>query len=55
MYYAGIDYHKHYSIVSIQNHEGSIVQEQRVEHAFPELFGELFKECPEPVAVGISW
>ena len=51
MYYAGIDYHKHYSIVSIQNHEGSIVQEQRVEHAFPELFGELFKECPEPVAV----
>ncbi len=51
MYYAGIDYHKHYSIVSIPNCEGSIVREQRVEHAFPELFGGLFKECPEPVAV----
>lgn len=51
MYYAGIDYHKRYSIVSIQNSEGSIVQERRVEHAFPELFGGLFGECPEPVAV----
>lgn len=51
MYYAGIDYHKHYSIVSVQNSQGQIVQEQRVEHAFPELFGRLFGECPEPVAV----
>jgi hypothetical protein len=51
MYYAGIDYHKHYSIVSIQNGQGQIVQEQRVEHAFPELFAGLFRECPEPVAV----
>ncbi|HSW02497.1 MAG TPA: hypothetical protein VLI39_20205 [Sedimentisphaerales bacterium] len=51
MYYAGIDYHKHYSIVSIQNAQGSIVREQRVEHAFPELFGGLFKECPEPVGL----
>ncbi|MEN6424664.1 MAG: hypothetical protein ABFE13_04840 [Phycisphaerales bacterium] len=39
MYYAGIDYHKRYSIVSIQNDQGQIVQEQRVEHAFPELPG----------------
>ncbi|MEN6424309.1 MAG: transposase [Phycisphaerales bacterium] len=51
MYYAGIDYHKRYSIVSIQNGQGQIVQEQRVEHTFPELFGGLFRECPEPVAV----
>jgi hypothetical protein len=26
MYYAGIDYHRHYSIVSIQNAQGSIVR-----------------------------
>ena len=51
MYYAGIDYHKHCSIVSIQNAQGSIVREQRVEHAFPELFGGLFKECPGGRAV----
>jgi transposase len=51
MYYAGIDYHKRYSIVSIQNEQGQIVQEQRVDHAFPELFGGLFRECPEPVSV----
>jgi hypothetical protein len=38
MYYAGIDYHKHYSIVSIQDGQGRIVQEQQVDHAFPELF-----------------
>jgi transposase len=51
MYYAGIDYHKRYSLVSIQNGQGQIVREQRVDHAFPELFGGLFRECPEPVAV----
>ncbi|MEN6428723.1 MAG: hypothetical protein ABFE13_25525 [Phycisphaerales bacterium] len=51
MYYAGIDYHKRYSIVSVQNAQGRIVREQRVDHVFRELFGELFKECPEPVAV----
>jgi hypothetical protein len=30
MYYAGIDYHKRYWIVRIQNEQGQIVQEQRV-------------------------
>jgi hypothetical protein len=48
MYHAGIDYHGRYSIVSIQNAQGQIVQEQRVDDAFPELFGELFTEYPEP-------
>ncbi len=51
MYYAGIDYHKRYSVVSIQNEQGRTVQEQRVEHAFPELFQRLFRDCPEPVSV----
>lgn len=39
MYHAGIDYHKQYSIISIQNTEGQIVEKQRVEHPFPELPG----------------
>jgi len=51
MYYAGIDYHKRYSVVSIQNGQGQIVQEERVDHAYPEGFRRLFRECPEPVSV----
>jgi transposase len=58
MYYAGIDYHKRYSVVSIQDgqglpvgRQGQIVQEQRVDHAFPELFRRLFREYREPVSV----
>ncbi len=51
MYYAGIDYHKRYSVVSIQDGQGQIVQEQRVDHAYPEGFRRLFRECPEPVSV----
>ncbi len=51
MYYAGIDYHKHYSVVSIQNAQGQIVQEERMDHAYPEGFRRLFRECPEPVSV----
>lgn len=51
MYYAGIDYHKRYSVVSIQDGQGRIVQEQRVDHAYPEVFEKLFRECPESVEV----
>jgi len=39
MYHAGIDCHQRYSVVSIQNGQGQIVQEQRADHTFPELFG----------------
>lgn len=51
MYYAGIDYHKRYSVVCVHDAQGRLVQEQRVDHAFPEVFQRLFKEYPEPVAV----
>jgi hypothetical protein len=44
MYCAGIDYHKRYSIVSIQDAQGQIVQEQRVDHAHPEGFRRLFRK-----------
>ncbi|MEN6424724.1 MAG: hypothetical protein ABFE13_05140 [Phycisphaerales bacterium] len=48
MYCAGIGYHKRYSIVSIQNAQGQIVQEQRVDHPFPELFGGQNGRTPDP-------
>lgn len=51
MYYAGIDYLKRYSVVSIQDAEGQIVQEERVDHAYPDGFRRLFRECGEPVSV----
>ena len=51
MYYAGIDYHKYYSVVSIQDAQGVVVQEQRVDHHYPELFAQMFRDCPEPVGV----
>ena len=41
MNYIGIDYHKRYSVVSILDEAGKIVAEERIEHAFPERFGEL--------------
>jgi hypothetical protein len=44
MYYAGIDYHKRYSVVCVHDAQGRLVQEQRVDHAFPEVFKRLFKE-----------
>ncbi len=48
MYYAGIDYHKRYSVVSIRDGQGQIVQEQRVDHQCPEGFKRLFRECRGP-------
>jgi hypothetical protein len=32
MYYAGIDYHKRHSVVSIQDESGKIVLERQVMH-----------------------
>lgn len=41
MKYIGIDYHKRYSVVCIVDDTGGIVAEERIEHAFPERFGQL--------------
>jgi len=51
MHYAGIDYHKRYSFVSIQDEAGRIVREQRVEHRQPERFRQLLGHLEEPVSV----
>lgn len=37
----GIDYHKRYSVVCVVDEVGRIVAEERIEHAFPERFGQV--------------
>ncbi len=37
----GIDYHKRYSVVCVMDEAGSILAEERIDHAFPERFAEL--------------
>ena len=41
MKHIGIDDHKRYSVVCIVDDTGGIVAEERIEHAFPERFGQL--------------
>ncbi len=43
MNYAGIDYHKRYSVVCIIDVRvmGNILHEERIEHGFPERFAAL--------------
>lgn len=51
MYFAGIDYHKRYSFVSIINQDGELVLEQSIKHSYPDLFEQLLSRQPEPVEV----
>jgi transposase len=59
MYYAGIDYHKRYSVVSIQDENGKIILERQVMHNDPHLFRAVIQEAAGPVAVvferGLNW
>lgn len=59
MNYAGIDYHKEYSFVSILNEQGTVVFEQRVEHQHPQIFEKIFKsmegECEVVYEACGSW
>lgn len=59
MYYAGIDYHKRYSVVSIQDDAGAIVLERRIEHNDPFAFSEVVQALPGRVKVvyecGLNW
>ena len=51
MNYSGIDYHKRYSVICIVDENGEILQEQRIEHGFPEQFKVLLgKHAPLEVA-----
>lgn len=51
MYYAGIDYHKRYSIVSVLDEEGNRVKEVRVTHGGRQGFELLFQGFDGPVEV----
>ena len=51
MYYAGIDYHKKYSVVSIQNEIGKIVLEHKISDNDPHLFENTFDKVGGEVAV----
>jgi transposase len=51
MYYTGIDYHKRYSFVSIQNESGKIVSEHKIPNDNPHLFDEVFAKINDDVAV----
>jgi transposase len=59
MFYAGIDYHKRYSVVSVQDDSGKIVLERRVDFNSPLVFEEIFLELGEPTDVvyegGLNW
>lgn len=58
MKYAGIDYHKRYSVVCIVDDTGSIVAEERIEHAFPERFGQLLgahAPCQAAFEATMNW
>ncbi|MCO5068697.1 MAG: IS110 family transposase [Kiritimatiellae bacterium] len=47
----GIDYHKRYSVACVMNEAGTILAEERIDHAFPERFAELIgKHTPAQVA-----
>lgn len=59
MYYAGIDYHKRYSVVSIVNEEGELVREVRISHQYSGNFLRLLGGLDRPVKVvyesGFNW
>ena len=47
MYYAGIDYHKHYSTVCILDEGGEIIRERTLRPNLPEHFRNLFGELDD--------
>lgn len=51
MYYCGIDYHKKYSVASIIDEKGQPVDERRIGHQAPHLFGDLLGTLDQPVNV----
>jgi len=59
MYYAGIDYHKRYSVVSIQDQSGVVMREMTVQHNSMQGFQRVFSGVPGDIAVvyecGLNW
>jgi len=59
MYYAGVDYHKRYSVVSVEDEKGKRVMEAVVRGNNPFVFRQVFSEVKGPVSVvfeaGWNW
>ena len=59
MYYAGIDYHKRYSVVCALNEDGKIALEATVKPNTPDGFASLFDRLDGPVKTvfecGLNW
>ena len=59
MDYAGIDYHKKYSVVTIINEDGKMIRQARINHYYPEIFRKLFEDLDGPVKAvyesSINW
>jgi hypothetical protein len=59
MYYCGIDYHKRYSVASVQDPDGKTVMERRIEHNNPFAIQEFFRQLDTPTHVvyesGLNW
>ena len=58
MKYAGIDYHKRYSVVCAVDETGATVAQERIEHAFPERFAALLRAhtpCQVAFEATMNW
>jgi transposase len=57
MLYAGIDYHKKYSVVSTMDAAGTRIREARIDQNEPAAFAAYFASLPEPsrVVVEACW
>lgn len=59
LYYAGIDYHKHYSTVCVMDADASVVLEATVKPNSPDSFAALFSRLDAPVKTvfecGLNW
>lgn len=58
MKYIGIDYHKRYSVVCAITEAGEKVAGRRIEHAFPEQFGQFIREqapCQVAFEATMNW
>lgn len=54
----GIDYHKRYSVVCVMDEAGTILADQRIDHAFPERFAELlgkYTPCQVAFEATMNW
>ena len=59
MLYVGIDYHKKYSVISVQNETGSELDSFRVNHQYPKMFDQRLGSYGQPLSVtfesSINW